>query len=56
MHELANDIVKTEQKKTNTEMKPNEVIIIYGIFYASQILANEDWYPNLSAEIRYHIE
>jgi uridine kinase len=38
MHE----IVETEWKKINAEMKPNGVIIIYGIFHVSNTSMNEE--------------
>ena len=55
-YELTQESVEKEQKKVITEIKPNGVVILYGIFYVRKVNRNKEWIPQFNKEIKKSIE
>ena len=55
-YSITHEIVKTEQKKIITEMKPNRAILIYGTFHISNMSMNEEQYLSFNDEVKRNIE
>ena len=56
MYELTQESAEKEWKKVITEMKPNGVVILHGIFHIRTVNRNKEQIPQFNEEIKKSIE